>query len=338
MFARHEAGFLRRALAAAMTGAAAVAAMALGVGATVAEAHPTMYGINMPWLNYGSSFGTDGLHGWTTSYNGSTVQGYFNDMKSKHFNICRIWLNEDFDGLSFSGNNPNNAVTGISSQFLSNLQDFVSRANGDGICVYCTFLTFGDVTNYPHIVTTYKSNYIDNAMVPIVKALNGKWVQYDLCNEVNLTSGVSWTNLRAYASAAISAIHGAGSSSWITMTGQNPSQFTNSSTFNSTFGGLGFDFYDCHCYSTSSNPLQVYPSNVGNKPLFVGEFGPTSGWDDYSTSTDQGYVDNFANAANSDGYYGALAWCYLNDGSGYQLEGTDTIWTLEYYGNEWGIN
>ena len=303
---------------------AALALCALGT-AQPARAYPAQLGVNLPWVAYGHTFGTDGLHGWTANYSGSQMQGYFNDMKSHHCNICRIWVCEDFQGLQFSGDN----VTGVQSSFLTNLEDCVSRANGDGICAYITLLNNVDCIDYPYVVEGNKSAMINNGLVPIAKALKNYWVQYDLVNEVDyMAQELGWSVTRSFLSAATSAIH-AVCAAWVTSSTYTQADYT--TNFNSTVGGLGFNCYDIHSYSNSYNPnAPVTESEVGNAPLFCGEFGPLSGT--YWNAT---YMDDVLTPGASSGWHGFLAWDYLGGGS-YGLEGTSAFSTLSSFGSTWG--
>lgn len=301
-----------------------------------AQAQPRWFGVDMPWMAYGADFGEDFYYpGYGPNYNPSTVESYFADIQSKHMNIVRIWTMEDFSGLSFQGNNCDNPCTGVSQVFINNLVDFVRRANNHGITVYVTFLAPGDVKNHPNIATIYSSQFINNALVPVATALAPYRVMYDLMNECNY-SGLSWPQLRDFGNNARVALHNI-SPNWVTMSTDQPSAF--GSNFYSTLGGLGFDFYDCHVYSMASSPLTVTPADVGNAPLFLGEYGPNAGngWADYSSSQNQNTVNNFCNQANSDGYSGMLAWSYV-PGSSFSLQNTSSLWNMEYYGAIWGIN
>lgn len=309
---------------------AAFASLALGVSRPAQAQHPTQFGVDLAWSNYGGDFGMDFYYpGDGPNYNGSTWQAWFDDMKSKNMNICRIWTMEDFSGLSFQNNNADDPCTGVSQAFINNLVDCVTRANNDGICVYVTFLTYEDVSKHPNVIGSNLSSFINNAIVPVAKALASKWVQYDLLNEANYANQSAAT-IQNYGRQAMNAIHTNGTH-WVTISTDNASYLTG------TLLSCNFDFYDCHCYSTSGSPLQLTPSQVGGKPLLAGEFGPNNGWANYSNSQDQTYVNNFCNDATNKGYTGLLAWSYLG-GSPWQLQGTNTLWVLQWWGNDWGVN
>ena len=304
-----------------------------GMAQPVQASPPYWYGVNLPWMAYGADFGEDFYYpGYGPNYNASTVEGYFADIQSKHMNIVRVWTMEDFSGLSFQGNNADNPCTGVSQVFINNLVDFCRRANNHGINVYVTFLAPGDVQKHPNIATIYRSQFINNVLVPVAQALKPYLVCYDLMNECNY-SGLGWPDLRNYGNDARVALHNI-STNWVTMSTDQPSAFGN---FYNTLGGLGFDFYDCHVYSTAAAPITVTPAMVGNAPLFMGEYGPNAGngWANYTAAQDESFVDNFCNAANTNNYFGMLAWSYV-PGSSFSLQNTNTLWNMEYYGNLWG--
>ena len=296
------------------------------------SATPTAFGINMPWIHYGTDFGADAKYpGSSATYNGSQMQGYLDDMRSKHMNIVRMWLFEDQSGLTFSGN----YCTGVSSQTLNYITDFVNRANADHLTVYCMLFNNDIPTGY--ITSDGGVSLVNNVVLPLARALNGKAVQYDIMNECDYAApGLGWTTLRNFLGKVTTAIHSVSSSDWVTASDDHADDFN--LNFYNTLGSLGFNFYDYHQYSDVNTALRVTPAAVHNAPLFLGEFGPTgSGWDSQSASVNSSLVDYFTSEAKNKGYTGMLAWSYT-DGSNYQIKNNGTIWNLEYYGNLWGIN
>lgn len=308
-------------------------ALLAGGGQSARAGNPSAFGIDLPWVNYGADFGADPKYpGYGPTYNGNQMQGYLNDMKSKHMNIVRIWLFEDMSGLSVSGNYCN----GVSQQALNNIVDFVNRANGDGITAYC--MLFNNDTPGSILNNSNGDSLVNNVITPLAKALNGKNVRYDLMNECDYevqNQGVSWSTLRNFFWNANVAIHKVNSSVWVTASDDNANDFNNN--FYGTVGGLNFNFYDYHQYSNQGTPLRVTPAAVHNAPLYLGEFGPNPGWDHQSDSTNQQLVDYFVSEVTSKGYTGMLAWSYTGD-SNYEIQNKNVIWNLEFYGSQWGIN
>jgi len=308
-----------------VVGALGIAALLSG-SAGSARAGLDWVGVNMPWIGYGWGFGS--------SYNGSTVDGYLNEIKyTYHCNFVRIWLCEGLDGLSF---NSSGACTGLSTTNLNNIKDFVARANNKGLTTDCVFINYMDVQNHPNYINN-STNYnalISKGFIPIAKALNGYNVVFDLVNEGNIaTNKVTWSQLRAFCSAAVSSAHSNGVTRWITMSDQWYGDYT--SNFNGTVGGLGFDFYDYHSYD-SNGGINVSPSNVGGKPLLLGEYGPSSTWSSRSDSANQTTIDAFMNNASNKGLKGAIAWCYLDDGSSWGLRGRNQMYNISWWSQHFG--
>ncbi|HLH72884.1 MAG TPA: hypothetical protein VKX96_06345 [Chloroflexota bacterium] len=283
-------------------------------------------GVDYPWVGYGSGFGS--------SYNSSTADSYLNEIRyTYHCNLVRIWCCEGLDGLSF---NSSGACTGLSSTNISHIEDFVGRANGKGITCDCVFINFLDVQNHSNMISNQSNAnaLVWNGFIPLAKALNGKSAWFDLINEGNLaTNVVSWSSLRWFCNTAVNAEHNQGVYNWVTMSDQNSSDYTN--YFYSTVGGLGFSFYDYHAYGDSGS-LAVSPSNVGGAPLLLGEYGPGSPWMDRSDSANQTTINNIMNNASNMGYQGAVAWCYLPDGSNWQLRGNNAMWVIEWWAADFG--
>ena len=210
----------------------------------------------------------------------------------------------------------------------------MNRANGDGLAVYV--MLFNNNIPPAYITSDGGVSLVNNVVVPLARTLNGKWVLYDLMNECDYGApAIGWTNLRNFLGRATTAIHGITSYDWVTASDDHSDDFN--SNFYNTLGSLGFNFYDYHQYSDVNTALRVTPAAVHNAPLYLGEFGPPSGWNNESASVNQSLIDHFASEAGSKGYSGMLAWSYTGD-SNYQLQNNSAIYVLSYYGSEWGIN
>lgn len=308
-----------------------VAFMMIAVTIMFAMAQPvkalSYIGVNYPWVGYGWGFGS--------SYNSSTANSNLYAIRNTYkCNYVRIWLCEGLDGLSV---NSSGTCSGISSTNIANIKSFVSYANSIGLKVECVFINYMDVQNHSNMITssTNRTALATNGLLPLVKALNSYNVMWDLINEANIaTNAVTWSQLRAFATTAISVCKNAGYTPSITMSDQNPTDFTN--YFSGTVGGLGFKFYEYHAYNNTGY-IQVNPSNVGNAPLMLSEFGPSSAWNNNSSSVNNTCIDDFMYNAKNQGYLGLAAWCYVADGSNWQLNSNSAMWTIEYYANLWGL-
>lgn len=298
-----------------------------------AQAAPSAFGINLPWNNFGGDFGASPRYpGYGPTYNGAQMQVYLDDIRSKHMNIVRIWLFEDECGLTFTGNRCN----GVSQVALNNITDFVNRANADHLTVYCTLFDFRMPPGY--ITSDGGVSLVRTVVKPLARALKGKQVMYDIMNECDYEiPAIGWPTMRGFLKNSATAIHSISSSTWVTASNDHSDDFNYS--FSITMGGLGFNFYDYHQYSNVNTPLRVLPSAVGGAPLYLGEFGPSGqGWGQQSDADNSSLIDYFAAEVNSKGYAGMLAWSYNDDGTNYSLKNLNAIYTLDYYGNLWGIN
>ena len=282
-------------------------------------------GVDFPWISYGNGFGS--------SYNATTADGYLNEIRyTYHCNFVRIWCCEGLDGLIMSGDN----CTGFSSTNSSHIADFVGRANGKGMKVDCVFINYMDVQSHPNMIAnqTYANNLVWNGFINLVRALSGKDCWFDLVNEGNLsTSAVSWTSLRWFCNTAVNAEHNQGFTQWITMSDQNATDYTN--YLSTTVGGLGFNFYDYHSYNDKGT-LAVSKSTVGGQPIMLSEYGPANPWKTRTDAANQTTINNFINNASNQGYIGAAAWCYIPDGSNWEMRGTNAMWNVEYWGALFG--
>lgn len=301
----------------------------LCTGNRPASANPTAFGINLPWVNYGADFGADPKYpGYGPTYNSGQMQSYLDNMKSKHMNIVRVWLFEDQSGLSFNGN----SCIGVSQQALNNIADFVNRANGDGIAVYV--MLFNNTIPPAYITSDGGVSLVNNVVTPLARTLNGKRVLYDIMNECDYAApAIGWTTLRNFLGKAATAIHTVTSYDWVTASDDHSDDFN--SSFYNTLGSLGFNFYDYHQYSDVNTALRVTPAAVHNAPLYLGEYGPTDGWNHHNDTDNQNLINHFAAEASSKGYSGMLAWSYTGD-SNYQLLNNNALYVLSYYGNLWG--
>jgi hypothetical protein len=302
----------------------AALAILFGISLPAHAAKLKYFGGNLAWLQYGSTFGS--------AYNSSTMNTYLTEFQSNNLNFVRVWACEGLDGLSFDGSGN---CTGISQTNLNNIRNFASLANGKGITVEFVFLNYMDVQKYPNLLenSSNMNSLVNNALVPLGRTIQPYNAQIDLINEGNVaTNVVSWNYIRPFCQTAVSALHNAGVYRWITMSDQYSADFT--SYFNSSVGGLGFDFYEYHDYN-SDGSINVSAGNVGNAPLEMNEFGPGSGWNNYAYTTDKNVLGSFLNNAQNQGYYGAAFWCYIND-SNFQLRGNTLMGDMSWWGSYFG--
>jgi len=130
----------------------------------------------------------------------------------------------------------------------------------------------------------------------------------------------------------VNALHSNGVNRWITMSDQYAAEYT--TYFNSSVGGLGFDFYEFHCYNGDGS-IPVSSGNVGGAPLYLGEFGPGAGWTHLSYATNKATLGTYLNNAQNQGYLGAAFWTYIQDGD-FQLRGNALMGDINWWGTYFG--
>ena len=293
---------------------------------TPAKAGIGLFGGSLAWTSYGHTF--------TSAYNSGTIGTYLNEFKSNHLNYVRVWVCEGLDGLTIDGNGN---CTGISSQLISNVQNFVWQANNLGITVEFVFINYQDVLNHPNLVTNSNNMWslINNGLVPLGKAVQGYNCQFDLINEGDHSvSYVGWGYLRQWVINAKWALNQNGVNRWVTMSDSNYADLTNN--LSGTVGGLGLNFYEYHMYNDQGwCPVASY---LGGVPVELNEFGaatPAEGWNHNSYTFNKALLGNFMNNAQSQGYICAAFWSYINDGD-YQLRGNQLMGDVSWWGAYFG--
>jgi len=297
-------------------------------------------GANLPWVNsaYGFDFGNNPLHpSWGIAYNSANVDSYFADMKNMNINVVRVWIMESLEGMTFDSNgNPN----GLESTYLSNLDDMMTRANKYNLSIY--FMVFngddvgtawGQTLPSGAVIQNFLNSssgitdVINNCIKPIASRYSGNSALFgfDLLNESNQGSDsgyYSWANMRAFGQQAATAIHSVASGAQVTMS-TDWLQALDPANFAGSYGGLGFDLYDIHYYG--DNPtLENTSSMAADKPVLLGEYGPT-------TKTDAGQNTDCSAILSQTagyGYAGSLAWAYEYPGAsdGFEMINSNGSW------------
>jgi hypothetical protein len=272
-------------------------------------------GIDLAFNPYGYTFASG-------HYSSSTMGKYLVEMHNYNLNWVRVWACEGLDGLSFDSNGN---CTGINGTNLSNIVDFVSQANKLGIKVELVFVNSMDINSHPNLVenTANMNALINNGLVPIGKAVQGYAAQIDLVNEGDYTVGtVGWGYLRNFIGGSKTALVNNGVDRWVTMSiGYSP----DFGDFTDTVGGLGFDFYEYHCYN--DNGWCPEPATLGGKPVELNEFGSAStseGWNHNTYSFNKTLMTNFVENASAAGYLNVAPWSYVDDGD-FQLRGNPVL-------------
>ncbi|MCU0430140.1 MAG: cellulase family glycosylhydrolase [Cytophagaceae bacterium] len=141
-------------------------------------------GANTPWDNW-NDFGG--------SYDASFWSSHFALLKSYGINSSRVWIS--CNGDVQPNINSDGTVTGASSQFWDNLDNFFESARTNGIYIMATMMSFDHTKN---TYTRYQSwrnmlndqnkvqTYVDNYLVPFVNRYktNPYLMSIDICNEI----------------------------------------------------------------------------------------------------------------------------------------------------------
>ena len=185
-------------------------------------------GINIPWHKFNLDFGTHYIYG--ANYNPAYFDSVFTQCQNYGVNCVRIWLHNDggttpeFDTLGF--------VTGLDTNFFSNLDDFFQRAQNHNLLVIPAIWDFSMCNNdyawgkfggmHANLIqdTLRTRSYINNALIPMVTryANQCNLLAWEIINEpewsttvsgnnANITQHVSMTEMQRFVGMLAEAIH-----------------------------------------------------------------------------------------------------------------------------------
>lgn len=282
-------------------------------------------GANLAWLDgaYSNYLGIDPHHvDYGLAYNSSSMNSHLADMHNMGIKVVRLWLFQDDQGCTLDGSGN---ITGVTSQFWTNLDDTVRLAGNNQIALYLT--TNGGRADFQENSTLLNS-FINNALKPLVQRYKGNSAVFaiDAMNEIDGTvagnsgnytnTGSTWSQAEAYIKTIASAVHSVDSGRLVSCsTGWHT--WTNISNFK----GLGLDFYDFHVYA--DNGYVPTASSLGlDKPIYVGEYGQgTKSWSDSIQNT---VGANMLSNTDNGGYAGAGIWDYDYAGANDYLQMLET--------------
>jgi len=289
-------------------------------------------GLNVPWNNFGYDIGTG-------EFNSTWFKTFFTTCKNNHVNSARFWVHCDGRGSpSFA---KDGSVSGLSSTFLSDIKALATIAKENEVVLLLSLWSFdmfkGGAPNglHPDLVTDVSKtqSYIDNALVPMINALNGfDNIVYEVMNEPewgikgpgNTKVQVPLIDMQRFHSMIAEAVH-VHSSAAVT-TGSaclkwnsaaippaeanywNDTALT--SAYKSEKGTL--DFYQVHYYDWMHNAQWGYDPCRENtsywkldKPTLVGELPSDAG----NFYTPQKFMD----CAFENDFIGSMFWSYNSD-------------------------
>ncbi|ABG59412.1 T9SS type A sorting domain-containing protein [Cytophaga hutchinsonii] len=170
-------------------------------------------GANTPWDNW-NDFGGN--------YDAAFWSAHFATLKANGINATRVWIS--CNGDVQPNINTDGTVTGVSTQFWANVDDFFQSAKNNGIYVMATMMSFDHTKN---TYTKYQSwrnmlndqakvqSYCDNYLVPFVNRYktNPYLMSIDISNEIEWVAEdannmkCSYAVLQRFVAMCASAIH-----------------------------------------------------------------------------------------------------------------------------------
>jgi len=300
---------------------------------TVCSAAPPAWfnGANVPWDHFGYDIGTG-------SFDANWFKTFFQTCQTNHINSARFWLH--CGGGGSPQYNSDGSVKGLSSTFLSDLTTLVGMAKNYSVVMVIALWSFDMFKNNPphnDLVAdpTKTTSYINNALVPMVKALEPyENVIWEIMNEpewaINETpcqtnTCVSLKQMQRFHGAIAEAIHTysathpvtTGSSCLKWNSDANPPALGNwwsdaalKSAYPSNTGVL--DFYQVHYYDWMHDPSWGFDPCRANttywkldKVTMVGEL-PSDAGTYYSP-------EQFMNCSYANGFTGTMYWAYNAD-------------------------
>ena len=306
-------------------------------------------GTNLAWSDYNSDVGDSPLNenAWRKAVEGTRAAGG---------NAIRWWL---FNNMSQSPeiDQSTHLVSGLKANTIANMKKALDIAEEYGVMVSMCLFSHNlmepnqwglyddklDITANTQLFEDAGTKaFIDNALVPVVKAIGNHkaLMTWEVFNEPEgMTSECSgWTTkkmalskIQAFTNKVAAAIHT-----------ENPELLVSTGSVNIQYqkhwndaalvaaGGKAngtLDFFQTHYYpyyqndavspfvNTAAQMATTY--KYDNKPMIIGEF-PASGWkgDTYTTSMaakTQISTEECYRKAFDGGYAGALAWQYIGD-------------------------
>jgi hypothetical protein len=177
-------------------------------------------GLNVPWNSFGYDIGTD-------AYDPDYFETFFQFAESNSQNAARFWVHCDGRQSPLFDDNTG-VVNGLSDSFLPNLIDLVRRASAHNVLLQLCMWSFDMCTDEttPRDATISDSSitqsYIDNALNPILDALNSNQLSSSVLIEVinepewcmegscSTTDCVSVSDMQRFVGMQAAAIHAKG--------------------------------------------------------------------------------------------------------------------------------
>ena len=290
-------------------------------------------GIYVPWF-HSKWFGRDIGPNFTKNYpecyfNEEYARKVFHNCKAIGFDMAKIWLNEEFEGMSFDSDG---TVIGVEPLFLKNFERLLQIAQEIGlnisICLVahleCTFVgekhLYDKYTRYIQ-VESETENYIQNYLYPVLNiAKKYGVILVDIYAEPeadgdiwNVTRGVSWETMTRF----INRINRAVKEFDPLMATTVSSGCGCNTILDGRYSNIEVDYYGADIYSNDGNFASTKDMLL-EKPFMLGEYGLNY----FANATDETQIETlkkFYNNCMKYGVAGGFYWCYGWDGGGGEL-------------------
>jgi hypothetical protein len=283
-----------------------------------------LLGINYPWLNYGTDFGTNnwGHSGLSEPNQRAQLDHDFSDLQQHGFRVVRWFL--FCDGRSGIQTNPDGTVKGIDPYVFKDLDVAVQMAYKHHIMIVFVLFDFSLVQpvatgadsgsapvqmgGHPDFVSKpcIRQTLLDNVVKPVLQRYgkNGAIVSWEVINEpewVMRTPGshaheIAEPDMVEFVRQVAQLVH------------QNTAQAVTLGSANRKWlhlwTNVGLDYFQFHHYPSMewSQPYNLPAAALGlDKPVLIGEF-PSQG--------SKRSVSSYLDLALQNGYAGAFPWSY----------------------------
>lgn len=310
-------------------------------------------GFNLAWINFGGDVGDVAL-------NETAFRNAMKAVADSGGNTMRVWLSTN--GAKDPKFGPDGLVSGLGTKTIANVQKMLSIAKEQKILLMPVLLTHnfmqknavengGSFENNRKLLTTDEGieAYIDNAVVPLVKAIGNdpNLICWEICNECEgMVEGVGWTDqkiakvdVQKFTNRMTGAIKRAVPGVLVS-TGTVQANLLNWYTDDALKAAGGdadgkLDFYQVHYYGWNGKSNSPFTKGANawsvDKPLMVGEFASSS-WSPSTPSTskmqDAADIDTLLENLLENGYAGGLFWQYQPDGGDPWMKGFATAGTV----------
>jgi hypothetical protein len=284
-----------------------------------------LYGINYPWLSYGTDFGSGGFGHLANPNEVMTDMATFAN-EGGHFLRWWLWVDARYDPL-FAGNGQ---VTGFDAQFFSDLDTQLQYLANNHVYLDLTLFdtsvldpaqNTNGVQEGGHAAlvtdTTVQQSFLDNALKPLLQHIAASSykdyvVAYDIMNEPERLLPGGWgppadfvtvSQMQTFTKKCADYIHMYGGGALATI-----------GSAEKTWMGQDLDFYCAHYNSGPNEPSGLTPppsyASLGlDKPCVVEEFTTADvsfGSNDTAEWSAEWWLDTIYNQ----GYAGAIGWAW----------------------------